>query len=486
MQATVKNLIEQADVTAGVHFRNPPVPYACPIPGGLAHGSKLYIQGLVPQLSARKPEQAGFSVNLQRGAEDKDKSDIFLHINPRFGPDTKVVVRNSRKGKSWGSEEREGDSPFNPGRPFLLVITATAEGYKMEINGASFATFSHREGLELADVTHLCIEGEVILRAVHIPVATMPQRLHVTIPGKAKVGDVFTFRGRVPEGAEKFEISLQAGPGTEDDVALHINPRFVDSALIRNSRKGGKWGTEDRAGLLLVPGQPFVLEVHVLEKAFKLRIDGNDYTLFSHRLKLKSVGNIVAVGDLVLYDVRIESVILAGIPHEFEDNWEPVQEVKEVAPELAQAMEVGPPKMEVLRPAKPVCQRLPFAMVPGTCVVVSGVVDKKPSKFYINLQTDVGDTGAIGLHFNPRFEGSVSVRLNSRDRDVWHKEVAVPGSPFFAPGKAFYVEITCEPDAYSISVNKRLLTSFPHRLDFNRIDYVAVDGSITVDRLAVF
>lgn len=434
---------------------------------------------MVPQVSVR------FSVNLQRGTGEG--SDIFLHINPRFGPEAQVVVRNSRKAQSWGTEEREGESPFASGRPFLLVITAFAEGYELEVNGLPFTTFNHREGLALADVTHLCIHGDVILRAVHIPVPKMPKRLRVTIPGKVKVGDVFTFRGEVPAGAEKFVLNFQSGPGVEDDIALHINPRFGESAIVRNSRKNGNWGDEDRAGnMLLVPGQSFLLQVHALEEAYKLRVDGYDYSFFVHRLKLDCASNIVAEGDLVLHDVRVESVTPADIPHESEDNWEPVQEVSEVSPQLAQVMELEAPKMEVLQPTMPVCERLPSAMAPGTRVVVAGVVDQNPSRFYINLQTDVGDTADVGLHFNPRFKDGASVRMNSRDHDVWQEEVKVSGASPFAPGKAFYVDIVCEPDGYRILVNRKLLASFPHRLDFNRIDYVTVDGSLTVDRVAVF
>lgn len=142
--------------------------------------------------------------------------------------------------------------------------------------------------------------------------------------------------------------------------------------------------------------------------------------------------------------------------------------------------------MELLRPALPVCQRLPSVMAPGTRVVVSGVVDKKPSRFHINLQTEAGDDADVALHFSPRFEDRVLVRLNSQDSDIWHDEVRVSGASCFGPETPFCVEITCEQKGYFMVVNRKSFASLPHRLDFNRVHYVAVDGCVKIDRLAVF
>uniref|UniRef100_A0A2R5LL42 Galectin n=1 Tax=Ornithodoros turicata TaxID=34597 RepID=A0A2R5LL42_9ACAR len=485
MEATVRHQLAQADTTAGLHFRNTSVPYACPIPSGLTYGSRIYIQGLVPKVSLR------FSVNLQRGTGED--SDIFLHFNPRFEPTDQAVVCNSRKAKSWGSEEREGKSPFAQGRPFLLIITPFAQGYELEVNGVPFTTFNYREGLALADVTHLCINGNVYIRSIHIPVSTMPKRLRVTVPGKAKVGDVFTVRGEVPAGAERFVLNLQDGPGMEEDIALHINPRFGEGVIVRNDRKKGKWGTEEsEGGMVLSPGGTFIIQVHVLEEAFKVMIDGSHFAHFVHRHKVNKTGNIIVEGDVLLHDVRVESTLPQDVPLESEDNWNPIpdvpeelQYVSEMPQLLAEMMESSPPKLELLQPAKPFSRRLPSVMSPGTRVIVSGMVDENPTRFYINLQTDVGDTADIGLHFNPRFDDKASVRLNSRDHDSWQEEVTVAEKPPFFAGKPFYVDIECQNDGYNIVVNKKFLAHFPHRLDMERIDYLTIDGSITIDRVAV-
>nr|XP_037274840.1 galectin-4-like [Rhipicephalus microplus] len=487
MEDNVKHILEQADVTGGLHYKNPPVPYACPLPVSLTVGSQIYIQGLVPEVSVR------FSVNLQRGTGEADP--VQLHINPRFEPEGPVVVRNSREGKSWGREEREGTSPFAKGRPFLLVITATTPGYELAVNGLPFATFDYRQGLALADITHLCIHGDVILRSVHIPVPEMPKCVRCPLPEPAKIGDVFTLRGQISPWAEKFVLNLATGPGTEDDLALHLNPRFGEGALIRNCRRGGKWGDEEREGdFPLAPGRAFELRVDALEDAFRVTVDGNTLCDFGHRMPLKKVKYLVAEGDLVVDDVRVESDDVEKL-RELADNWslymppEPPQQVLQVGdvvPELmSEAMTYYEPKLQMDSPAKPLCQRLPEVMAPGRVVIVSGVVEPKPYRFHVNLQTDVGDTADMGLHLNPRFDTKPrGVVLNSRDRDQWQQEVQVPGNKFpFTEGSPFEIQIHCQEDKFRVLVNGTFLADFPHRIDCSRIDYVCVDGSVILDRI---
>lgn len=464
-----------------------PVPYACPLPVSLTVGSQIFIQGLVPEVSVR------FSVNLQRGTGEADS--IFLHINPRFESSGASVVINSREGKSWGREERAGQSPFAQGRPFLLVINAFPPGYELAVNGLPFATFDYREGLALADITHLCICGDVLLRSIHVPVPEMPKCVRCPIPGQAKVGDVFTIRGQISPWAEKFVLNLTSGPGPDDDLALHLNPRFAESAVVRNSRKGGSWGDEERdGGFPLCVGNAVELSVEALEDAYRISVDGNHLADFAHRLPLKKVAYVMAEGDLAVDDVRIESQDTEMLRDQA-DNWcmyqppelpKEVLQVGDVVPELmSEAQTYLEPKLELVSPLLPVCQRLPELMAPGRLVIVSGVVEPNPTRFHVNLQTDVGDTADVGLHLNPRFDTSPrSVVLNSRDRDQWQDEVQVAADKcLFMPGMAFEIQIHCQEDKYRVLLNGGFLADFPHRIDCSRVDYVCVDGSLLVDRV---
>lgn len=62
-----------------------------------------------------------------------------------------------------------------------------------------------------------------------------------------------------------FAINLQCGPNTNprDDLALHINARMHERALVRNSLLSGVWGIEERQGPMFpfVPGQGFEIVI---------------------------------------------------------------------------------------------------------------------------------------------------------------------------------------------------------------------------------
>ena len=71
-----------------------------------------------------------------------------------------------------------------------------------------------------------------------------------------------------------FAINLQCGPNTNprDDLALHINARIQERAVVRNSLIGGHWGQEERQGSVFpfIPGQGF--EVLVLADAQNYKV----------------------------------------------------------------------------------------------------------------------------------------------------------------------------------------------------------------------
>jgi hypothetical protein len=76
----------------------------------------------------------------------------------------------------------------------------------------------------------------------------------------------------------RFEINLQSGPKEcpEDDVALHVNPRFNENQIVRNTLQKKVWGVEERHGDLplardqefeiLILCEPTHYKVHFKEK----------------------------------------------------------------------------------------------------------------------------------------------------------------------------------------------------------------------------
>eukprot|EP01043_Picozoa_sp_COSAG02_P027199 COSAG02_NODE_1593_length_11778_cov_25.088792_6_plen_871_part_00 len=111
-----------------------------PVPGGFAPGDSLVCQGVWPSGDSR------FSVNLMTRDDD-----IALHVNPRDCVSTGAaaggcslsprgqVVRNTRVGGVWGSEERSGSLPLRHDSTFLLRITAGQTDYRITFEGESTA-----------------------------------------------------------------------------------------------------------------------------------------------------------------------------------------------------------------------------------------------------------------------------------------------------------------------------------------------------------
>ena len=44
----------------------------------------------------------------------------------------------------------------------------------------------------------------------------------------------------------RFEVNLKCDDDDAGDIALHFNPRFEQRVVVRNSRVGGVWQTEER------------------------------------------------------------------------------------------------------------------------------------------------------------------------------------------------------------------------------------------------
>ncbi|XP_076354056.1 32 kDa beta-galactoside-binding lectin-like [Tachypleus tridentatus] len=459
----MNKVIQKAEKEPGLHYRNPSVPHVCVIPGGLSIGTKIFVQGTVP----KNPDR--FAINLKRGS-DPDSADIYFHFNPRF-QDTACVVRNSYSGE-WGEEERDGDSPFSPTMPFLVVISAFSNGYEVEVNGNTFTTFQHRDGLPLSNVTHLSITGDVIIQAIQIPIETLPKHLRLSIPGETKIGDMFYIRGEVSGDAERFIVNVQCGPGMADDVVFHFNPRFPDGVVVRNIRSDDTWGEEERDGNMpFTPGDAFDLVICAASDGFHTMVNGQEFIKFGHRLEMHKACTLYIEGDLAIKDVWINSTP-THLPPDFDDT--------------PRDLQMSSLQHFVLQNDSAIC-RIPNGICPGSMLVISGVVDKEPSRFSVNLQCDSCEDADILYHFNPRWddsEGEVLVQ-NSRDEGVWGEEIRTSEKFPFFPDSNFDIQILCQAENFRVAINGVFHVEFPYRLDLSRGDHVLVRGDVHIRRIVV-
>lgn len=85
--------------------------------------SNILIKGIV------SPHADNFVINIQSGPEFLSNQ-VNLHFNPRFKM-FPVVVRNSRRNGSWGSEEKSGGNPFKRGSFFEMTIVVDHDRFRV-------------------------------------------------------------------------------------------------------------------------------------------------------------------------------------------------------------------------------------------------------------------------------------------------------------------------------------------------------------------
>ncbi|KAM3623188.1 uncharacterized protein V6R79_008204 [Siganus canaliculatus] len=127
-------------------------------------------------------------------------------------------------------------------------------------------------------------------------------------------------------------------------------------------------------------------------------------------------------------------------------------------------------------------------MQPGKKVVVVGVVDPRPDRFYIALTCGRGTSG------EPPPDVALELCVRFRDRQVLRRacvsgawgdtDRAVPFFPFIKD-QPFKIEIKCEQTRLRVFVDGQQLFDFYHRLtlSLSAIDTIWIKGSITITKL---
>lgn len=445
----------------GLHYTFPFLLPQLLLPCPLRYGTEISIQGTIPSGASR------FSVNLQAGTSQET---VVFHFNPRFS-ERPVVVRNTRTEGSWGEEEcslASAKFPFAHKEDFRMVITPNEKGFQVVVDGSHQIFYEHR--LPLEDVTHLCVEGDVFVRSVDIAVA-LPSKLLASIPNNLRQGDLIIIKGEVPSGSNSFMVNLQEGPTDQDDICLHINPRFDEGAIIRNTRLKNMWGSEHTdGGIPLTQGKSFVLVVAALLDFYMIWINDKHFANYDHRCPLGSAAYLVVDGDVTLSEVYIDS------------------EPKFLSAQLG-ARKVAPSDIhaQAVHPKVPSCVAIPGGLAPGRVLIVVGVPSEGAKRFCINLQIGPNEKDAdMPLHFSPRWDEGCTVALNARQDGKWGTEsvLSLPAFPF-AIGSLFHFAVQCLEDAFVILLNDQQLATYPHQMNPSNIDCVTCSGHLYVRRILI-
>jgi len=336
------------------------------------------------------------------------------------------------------------------------------------------------------------------------------------VPGTLQDGSVITVQGSTPPQANGFSINLASGPGDigSSDVSLHLNPRFNENSVVRNSMQNGGWGAEERggAGMPFQKGQPFECVILCRQDKYMMSFNGQHFGEFRHRLPMQRVTHVVVKGDVQLNNVSFSGPGMSGggaTP--YGGGFGQPQ-----PPPYSQSGGFGQPghpgygqpgQPGYVQPGSGFGQpqpmsggyggqpqpmsggyggqpgagarvSIPGGMRPGRIVYFNGTPSPNAQRFSINIKTqEMG--GDIALHFNPRFNER-AVAMNSMTGGSWGQEQRA-NAPFpFTPGAQFMIMVLAEQNQFKIAVNGNHFGEYPVRNpNLQALQWADMDGDVT-------
>ncbi|XP_052058661.1 uncharacterized protein LOC127698939 isoform X1 [Mytilus californianus] len=397
------------------------------VPSGMEKGDVVVFRGFM------RPGGDVFSVNFMNGYTAD--SDIALHFNPRIGEGQ--VIMNCCTGGDWGEEEKADiPSVIAEGKPFEIKIVTKRNKFKVYVNENHFADFNHR--LDFADATHLHILGDVDIAELEF-LEPVDDDFVKEIPSGLEKGDVLLFRGFMRPESERFAINLHYGLTTDSDVALHFNPRIEQGQVVFNSRTDDSWADEERIDIpqCIAERKPFEIKIVTKSSKFKVYVNGTKVKKFESRGDIENIKGINVNAGAYIFQVKLER------------------------------------KLE-----KPVLERIPGGIRPGSWIIIHGMPKKNCDRFHINLKCGDDPESNVAFHFNPRFGEEHCTVRNTYVEGNWQEEEREEDSFPFEKKDTFEVAIKVMEEKFMTYVNGDHYIDFNHRLPLDSICHLEMDGLV--------
>uniref|UniRef100_A0A1B0FGN0 Galectin n=1 Tax=Glossina morsitans morsitans TaxID=37546 RepID=A0A1B0FGN0_GLOMM len=295
---------------------------------------------------------------------DNANNDLALRITG--STEKNVLSRNSRIKNKWGSDELRTNYPFHfePGNYFEMQILLTVPEFMIAVNGFHVCKFTHRlpfHNIKKLEI-HGCISDVAVERKIvteypqrpdnspHFdrltedaevteceqvdeesypetaglicePESFMPMPYYAIFDrGFFDSGFSVAVKGRIKANPQTITINLQSGINVwpSPTVALQLQIRFAkgkdgetgEPTIARNSFAGGKWTGEliSQVGTGLRPNADFLLSVLRGKKTFEVYVNDKPAFEYEYKVNPKYVDTVFVSGDMLLFDIEIESV----------------------------------------------------------------------------------------------------------------------------------------------------------------------------------
>uniref|UniRef100_A0A1Y1L375 Galectin n=1 Tax=Photinus pyralis TaxID=7054 RepID=A0A1Y1L375_PHOPY len=133
-------------------------------------------------------------------------------------------------------------------------------------------------------------------------------------------------------------------------------------------------------------------------------------------------------------------------------------------------------------PAVPFVGPIKGGLDPGSMIRIQGAVPENADKFNVNLHCGRPPSD-VALHISVRLLQGYIAR-NSLQDDDWGEEEG-DGNLTIGSGQSFEILILCDPSSYKIAVNGRHFCEFRHRIPFNGVSHLEIEGTVELQLIAI-
>ncbi|XP_032911325.1 galectin-8 isoform X1 [Catharus ustulatus] len=136
---------------------------------------------------------------------------------------------------------------------------------------------------------------------------------------------------------------------------------------------------------------------------------------------------------------------------------------------------------KISNPIIPYVGTIHGGLVPGEQIVIHGSVPDDADRFQVDLQcgSSIKPRADVAFHFNPRFRRSGCIVCNTLEREKWGWEEITYEMPF-EKGESFKIVIMILKDKFQVSVNKKHLLLYNHRISLEKIDTLGIYGKVKI------
>lgn len=109
-----------------------------------------------------------------------------------------------------------------------------------------------------------------------------------TLKEPLSIGSHIVCTGTPSDDLPWFAVNIGSGEpdAVRGEIAVHFNVRLPQCYVVRNTRRHGKWGTEETTAFRMFPfkaNRPFTIEIVVDETETIWAVDGEQYCSYAHR-----------------------------------------------------------------------------------------------------------------------------------------------------------------------------------------------------------